>query len=82
MEEIEFLGHTVTSEGISVNANKVKALNKMPIPNDGAGVRSFLGMAGYYRKFLCNFAKRTVNLKQLTKQNVLFEWTEECQKRI
>src|ERR1700722_15125604 len=79
MEEINFLGHTVTRKGISVDEKKVETLNKLPKPEDGPGVRSFLGMAGYYRKFIRDFAKRTYHLRKLTKEGAQFKWTADCQ---
>ena len=56
-EEIEYLGHVVSGEGISTNPKKVEAVIKWPIPQTVYDVRSFLGFVGYYRRFIKNFSK-------------------------
>ena len=56
-EEIEYLGHVVSREGISTNPKKVEAVMKWPIPQTVYDVRSFLGFVGYYRRFIKNFSK-------------------------
>ncbi|HRP36576.1 MAG TPA: reverse transcriptase domain-containing protein [Candidatus Dojkabacteria bacterium] len=79
VEEIEFLGHVVTKDGIKADPKKIEAISKMQAPEDADQVRRFLGMAGYYRKFIKNFSLRTVNIRELIKDRVVFVWTKECQ---
>ncbi|XP_045468252.1 uncharacterized protein LOC123676417 [Harmonia axyridis] len=55
--EIEFLGHIITPEGIKPNPKKLEAVTKLPIPKTPKEIKSFLGLVGYYRKFIPNFAK-------------------------
>ena len=67
-KETEFLGHIVTNEGIRPNPNKIEAIKKQPIPKTVKEIQSFLGMSGYYRKFIPNYSKiakpLTIRLKK------------------
>lgn len=56
-QETEFLGHIVTTNGVKPNPNKVEAIVKFPIPRTNKEIKSFLGLVGYYRKFIRDFAK-------------------------
>ena len=56
-KETEFLGHIITDGGIKPNPNKIIAINKFPIPSTQKQIKSFLGLVGYYRKFIKDFAK-------------------------
>ena len=55
--QLNYLGHIVTGEGVKPEPDKVHATNKFPIPRTKTDVKSFLGLAGYYRKFIPHFAK-------------------------
>ena len=55
--EIKFLGHLVSSDGIRVNPDKVKAIRDWPVPKTVKDIRVFLGASGYYRKFILNYSK-------------------------
>lgn len=57
--------------------SKVNAVNKWPIPKDITDVRAFLGLAGYYRKFVTNFSKRSAPLSEILKKENKFEWREK-----
>ena len=72
--ELKFLGHKVSHQGIEVDEDKVKAIREMPAPSSKKEVRSFLGMAGYYRKFIPEFSEVAAPLTKLTKKDVRFEW--------
>jgi len=75
VDKIEFVGHIVTSNGIEADANKVIAIKNWPIPRNPTSVRSFLGAAGFYRRFIPNFSEIAAPLTDLTKDNYKFEWT-------
>jgi len=64
-KEKEFLGHIVTQDGIKPNPNKISAIKKFPCPTNRKAIKSFLGLLGYYRKFIRDFARIT---KPKTKQ--------------
>lgn len=68
-KEIEFLGHIVTADGVKPNPKKINAISKFPIPKNPSEIKSFLGLLGYYRKFIPDFAKITKPLTQCLKKN-------------
>jgi len=80
LEEVVFLGHVVTKEGIKVDPQKVKAIIEWPRPTNVTEIRSFLGLAGYYRRFLKDFSKIASPLTNLLKKANKFEWTKKCEK--
>ncbi len=77
--ETEFLGHVISGEGVKVNPDKITAIKDWPVPECAKEVRSFLGTAGYYRKFIAQFATIAAPLHELTGGGQAFEWTESCQ---
>ena len=80
LQEVQFLEHLVNREGIKVDLVKVEALMKWELPKTPTEIRSFLGLAGYYRRFIQDFSKIAVPLTRLTRKNVKFVWGEEHQK--
>jgi len=68
--ELVYLGHLVSAEGIRPDPKKVKAILEMPVPKDVTGVRSFLGMCGFYRNYVYNFAKTCQSLYDLTEDSL------------
>jgi len=78
MEKVHFLGHVISAEGISVDPGKIAVVVDWPRPTNVTEVRSFLGMAGYYRRFLKDFSKIATPLTQLLRKDHKFNWTEEC----
>ena len=56
-DKIQYLGHVVTKEGISVDPEKIKAIEDWPVAKDVTDVRSFMGITSYYRRFIEGFAK-------------------------
>jgi len=73
-----YLGHIITEDGIRPDPSKLHAVKNFPTPKKVKGVQSFLGLAGYYRKFIENFSKIAKPLR-LTKKGEKFNWTAEQQ---
>ena len=80
LDQVSFLGHTTSIDGISVDPKKIEAIVSWSRPSNVAEVRSFLGLAGYYRKFVKDFSRIALSLTRLTQKRVKFDWTEECEK--
>ena len=78
-KHIQYLGHLVSGEGIEPLPEKLESLKEMPPPTNPREVRQFLGLAGYYRKFVPKYADIARPLTNLTKQDVSYEWTNRCQ---
>eukprot|EP00253_Pinus_taeda_P019019 PITA_19019 len=79
-EEIQYLGHVISKDGIAVDPEKIKAIMDWPIPKDVTDVRSFMGLVGYYRRFVEGFSKVAFPITSLQKKGKLFHWTPNCQK--
>ena len=73
--EIQYLGHILSTKGIKPLPSKTQAINNMHPPKTPKQVCAFLGLVGYYRKFIRNFAKMAKPLTLLTHQQANFEWT-------
>ena len=78
-EEIKYLGYIICKDGIKPDPQKVESLKRLPDPTTVKEVRSFLGMAGYYRRFCPDYSKTALPLTSLTKKNAKFVWTKDCQ---
>ncbi|KAL0318114.1 UNVERIFIED_CONTAM: Transposon Tf2-11 polyprotein [Sesamum calycinum] len=78
MEEIAFLGHVVSKEGVQPDPAKVKAIMEWEPPKNVSEVRSFLGLAGYYRRFVKDFSVVAKPLTNLLKKNTPFNWNDKC----
>ena len=77
--ELKFLGHIVNGDGIATSKSKIEAVKDFPIPRNSTQVRSFLGLAGYYRSYIRNFATKASPLTNLLKKDMPFEWNDEQQ---
>jgi hypothetical protein len=73
-DRVSFLGYVVTPQGIEVDQAKVEAIQGWPVPKTITQVRSFLGLAGFYRRFVKDFSTIAVPLTVLTKKGVPFSW--------
>ena len=80
LQEVAFLGHVVSEKGIEMDPAKVDAITKWPRPSTVTEVRSFLGLAGYYRRFVEGFSSLALPLTKLMRKGVKFEWSDERQK--
>ena len=78
-ERIQYLGHTISSEGLHKNPAKVQAIIDAPRPANKTDVYGFLGLLNYYAKFIPDAAEIRHPLNQLLRQDVPFHWTEECE---
>ncbi|XP_075480669.1 uncharacterized protein LOC142521336 [Primulina tabacum] len=83
--EVEFeinlvSGHVISKEGVSVDPRKVEAITEWPRPKNATDIRSLIGLAGYYRKFVERFSSIAVPLTKLTQKNSKFIWSEDCEK--
>ena len=78
--QIHYLGHLISADGISPLPDKLDTIKHMPTPKDVKEIKQFLGLTGYYRKFIPRFADISQPLTQLTKKETKFVWTPECQK--
>ena len=78
--EIHYLGHLISPEGISPLPNKLDSIRHMPVLNSAKEIKQFLGLTGYYRKFVPRFADISRPLTTLMKKDAKFEWTSACQK--
>ncbi|KAG8491593.1 hypothetical protein CXB51_014776 [Gossypium anomalum] len=80
LREVSFLGHVVSASGIRVDPSKVSAIIDWRPPKNVTKVRSFLGLAGYYRQFVKGFSMIATPMTKLLQKDVKFEWSEKCQK--
>ena len=77
-QRIEYLGHVVTPEGIFPDPGKVEVVTNFPKPVSLKELKSFLGLANYYRRFIKCFSEIASPLNALTKKGVKFCWSESC----
>ena len=78
-KELHYLGHLFTTDGIKPQMEKIKAFSEMKLPTNQKGVREFLGMVGYYRKFISRFSDDARPMTKLTKKDTKFEWSDDHQ---
>ena len=77
LDEVAFLGHVVSAQSIQVDPRKIAAVENWEQPRTVTEVRSFLGLAGYYRRFVKDFPIMALPLTKLTKKDVKFEWDDD-----
>ena len=75
---MEYLGYRVSGDGIIADPAKIKAVQDFPTPTDVRQVRSFLGLASYYRRFIPNFSVIARPMYALTKKDAVFLWSDSC----
>ena len=76
--KVNFLGHIVSTEGVSPDPSKISIVKEWPTPKSVKEVQQFLGLANYYRRFIKNFATIAKPLHQATEKQAHFKWTEHC----
>jgi hypothetical protein len=79
LEKFAFLGHELTADGVAVDPKKIEAVSEWQQPKNVTDIRSFLGLAGYYRRFIENFSKIAKPMTELLKNNVPFVWSPKCE---
>ena len=79
LTEVRFLGHVVSASGVSVDPEKVEAVMSWERPKSVFEIRSFLGLAGYYRRFIEDFSRLVAPMTRLTRKEVKFDWDDRCE---
>ncbi|KAJ0910150.1 putative nucleotidyltransferase, Ribonuclease H [Helianthus annuus] len=74
LREVQFLGHLISADGVLVDPSKIEAVTKWNPPRNPSEIRSFLGLAGYYRRFIQDFSKIALPLTKLTRKEEKFVW--------
>ena len=77
--KVQFLGHIVSKDGLEVDPSKIEAVQKFPVPRSQAEVKSVLGLASYYRRFVPKFAEIARPLHKASETSTKFEWIPEAQ---
>jgi hypothetical protein len=80
-KQIHYLGHVLSKEGVAVDPDKIRSIMEWPTPRDVSDIRSFLGLAGYYRIFIKDFSKIGCPITALQKKGTKFLWTQQCEER-
>jgi hypothetical protein len=79
LDTVKFLGHTISGNGISVDPSKVQEVMDWKPPTSVHQIRSFLGLASYYRRFIPNFSRIAKPMTELLKKGVKFSWDQKCE---
>jgi hypothetical protein len=79
MEEVAFLGHVLSAKGVAVDPSKIEVVSKWQSPKSVTEIRSFLGLAGYYRRSIENFSKIAKPMTELLKSNTPCVWSDKCE---
>jgi hypothetical protein len=79
LNKVRFLGHIVSAEGVAVDLSKVASDTEWEPPKNTRNIRSFLGLAGYYQRFIENFSKISKPMTKLLKKEKKFEWSDTCE---
>ncbi|XP_070014849.1 uncharacterized mitochondrial protein AtMg00860-like [Nicotiana sylvestris] len=80
LNSVAFLGHVISGEGIRVDTQKIESVRTWPRPTPPTEVCSFLGLAGYYRRFLEGFSSLSAPLTKLNQKGAKFQWTDACER--
>ena len=79
LKEVQFLGHIISKDGVSVDPSKIQDVLNWSTPTTVPEIRSFLGLAGYYRRFVPEFSKVARPMTELLKKGVRFSWDDKCE---
>ena len=78
-DKIHYLGHIISEEGIFVDPKKIEAIMNCPTPGNVTDVISFMGLTGYYRRFIEGFSNVAHSITSLQKKGIKFEWMPRCE---
>ena len=76
---VQFLGFIISTDGVAMDPQKVKAIQEWPAPMDKKGVQRFIGFANFYRRFIIGFSSIVSPITRLTRQGSRFHWPQEAQ---
>ena len=79
LREVQFLSHVISNEGIKLDRAKIEAVMNWERPKTPTEVRSFMGLAGYYQRFVKDFSKIATPLTKLTRKNEKYVWNDKCE---
>jgi hypothetical protein len=79
-KQIHYLGHIISKDGIAVDLEKIEAIREWSTPKNVTEVRSFMGLAGYCRRFIAGFSRIAHPITSLQRKEKNFQWKEECEK--
>ena len=79
MSKVPFLGHILSKDGISIDPSKVQEVMDWKAPTSVHEVQSFLGLAGYYHRFILDFSKIAKPMTRLLQKDKKYKWTPECE---
>jgi hypothetical protein len=80
-KKIHYLGHVLSKEGVAVDPDKISSIMEWPTPKDVSDIRSFIGLVGYYRRFIKGFSMIGCPITTLQKKGKKFPWTQQCEER-
>jgi hypothetical protein len=80
-KQVHYLGHVISKEGVAIDPDKIRYIIECPTPKDVSDIRSFMGLAGYYRRFIKGFSKIGFPITTLQKKGIKFIWTSKCEER-
>ena len=78
--KMHYLGHVISGDGVSVDPSKIRAIMDWPAPTSVTEVRSFMGLAGYYRCFIAGFSRLAHPITSLQRKGKKYEWIEKCER--
>ncbi|XP_058216781.1 uncharacterized mitochondrial protein AtMg00860-like [Rhododendron vialii] len=79
LSEVKFLGHVVSKDGVSIDPGKIKSVMNWQRPKSVFEIRNFLGLVGYYRRFVLDFSCLAAPMTRLTRNGTLFVWGDACE---
>ncbi|WVZ84409.1 hypothetical protein U9M48_031446 [Paspalum notatum var. saurae] len=82
LKEVSFLGHILSEKGVAVDPSKVECVLNWKQPETVTEIQSFLGLAGYYRRFIKDFSKTAKPMTTLTKKNAKYSWSPNCEEAL
>ena len=81
-QQIQYLSHIISKEGITVDPSKIEAIQEWPTLRNVKEVRSFMGLAGYYRRFIEGFSRIAHPITSLQRKGFKFEWNPKCEESL